>query len=75
MRELIRRDAGFNHWVKPLVVFVGNWRVKDSWRDTDARVLTVKQIPSYFRTHDQPELIRSEIDLICSHLKRSVRAG
>jgi hypothetical protein len=76
MRELIRRDAGFEiPWVTPLVVFAGDWKVTNNWRDTDTRVLTVAQIPSYFRSRDQPELTGSEIDLICSHLKRSVRVG
>jgi hypothetical protein len=69
VRKLIREHCGINRWVKALVVFVGDWRVKNNWRDTDIRVLTPDKIATYIREL-QPELKRSEIDLIGSHLKR-----
>lgn len=74
VNQLISRDAGLEVWVKPLVVFVGDWKVKNAWQNTDARVLTARQIGRYFAKQDQPELTRSEIQLICSHLMRSARA-
>jgi hypothetical protein len=72
--KLLRENAGLNLWVKPLVVFAGDWKIRDAWQSTDARVLAAKQIPNFFRRLDQPELKRSEIALICSHLRRSVKA-
>ncbi len=71
VNQLIRRDAGIEVWVKPLVVFVGDWKVKNVWRDTDVRVITANDLPRYFSQQDQPGLTRREIDLICSHLRRT----
>ena len=73
VHDLIRQDAGLELWVKPLVVFVGDWKVKNAWRDTDVRVLTANGVANYFRNQDQPELTGREIELICSHLRRTVR--
>ena len=74
--ELIRRDAGVEvPWVTPLVVFVGDWKIKNAWRDTDVRVITASDIGRYFAKQDQPQLKRREIELICSHLKRSASAA
>ena len=75
VHDLIRQDAGLDVWVKPLVVFVGDWRVKNQWRDTDVRVITSQDIPHYFERQDQPELPPAEIKLICSHLMRTARAA
>ena len=75
VNQWIRRDAGIDVWVKPLVVFVGDWRVKNVWRDTDVRVITAPEIGRYFAKQDQPQLKRREIELICSHLKRSASAA
>jgi Nuclease-related domain len=74
VHDLIRQDAGVEIWVKPLVVFVGDWKVKNAWRDTDVRVLTARHVSSYFRRQDQPALTKRDIELICSHLKRTVRS-
>lgn len=71
IRKLIQRDTGLERYVKPLVVFVGDWRVKDDWQNTDVRVITADGIGRYFARQDQPELTRREIELICSHLKRT----
>ena len=73
LHDLIRQDAGVEIWVKPLVVFVGDWKVKDKWRDTDVRAITADGVARYFDRQDQPELTKGEIELICSHLKRTVR--
>jgi hypothetical protein len=59
--------------VTALVVFVGEWKVKESWQTTDARVLSHSQLPRYFQRQDQPELTRSEIQLIAPHLERSAK--
>ena len=75
VHDLIRQDAGLEIWVKPLVVFVGDWRVKDKWRDTDVRAITADGVGRYFDRQDQPELTTREIELICSHLRRTVRAA
>jgi hypothetical protein len=71
--RLIEENCGMHEWVWPLVVFVGNWRVKDNWRDTDTRVFTPDRLADYIRKQ-QPRLKRSEIDLIASHLERSARS-
>lgn len=73
LNQLIREDCGIDRWVSPLVVFVGDWRIKNRWRETDARVLTANQVPGYFSDR-QPELTRAEIKLIASHLERSAKA-
>jgi hypothetical protein len=75
MHDLIRRDAGLDVWVKAVVVFVGDWKIRNAWRETDVRVITADGIAGYFERQDQPELTRPEIQLICSHLKRSATAG
>jgi hypothetical protein len=53
-------------------LFVGTWRIKNKWRNTDARVLTVDQISRYFEQL-QPELTRDEIRLSASQLERSAK--
>ena len=72
VRSMLKDDCKVDRWVKPLVVFVGDWRIKNKWRDTDARVLTPEQISSYFDQR-QPELTRHEIELFATHLERSVK--
>ena len=71
--QIIKETCGKREWVIPLVVFVGEWRVKDDWRDTDVRVFTPDRLGRYIR-NQQPRLKRSEIELIASHLERSTRA-
>ena len=62
-----------NVWVQALVVFVGDWKIKNRWRETNGRVFSTDQLVRYFEEH-QPELTRSEIKLIASHLERSVKS-
>jgi hypothetical protein len=71
--RMIKEDCGVNRWVKPLVVFVGNYKIKDTWRETDARVFTADGVVRYV-CEQQPELKRSEIQMIASHLERSARS-
>ena len=66
----LKHDCKIDTWVQPVVVFVGDWRIKNKWRNTDTRVLTVDEISRYFEQL-QPELTRDEIKLIASHLERS----
>jgi hypothetical protein len=70
--DLIRENCGRRESVKPIVVFVGDWKVKDEWRDTSVRVLTPDRLTRYIR-NQQPRLKQSEIELIASHLERSSR--
>ena len=72
INKLIKETTGQEIWVKPLVVFVGDWRIKNTWRNTDARVFTPAQVVRYV-CQQQPELRRSEIQLIASHLERTAR--
>lgn len=72
VNRIIKEHCTMDQWVKPVVVFVGDWKIKDDWRNTDARVFSTDQIVDYFE-RQQPELLRHEIDLICSHLERSVK--
>ena len=72
IRRIIKETCGKQEWVTAVVVFVGEWRVKDDWRDTDVRIFTPDRLARYIR-NQQPRLKRSEIDLIASHLERSAR--
>lgn len=71
--RIIKENCRMDQWVSPLVVFVGDWRIKNKWRETDARVFTPEQLANYFEQR-QPELTRSEIKLIASHLERSAKS-
>jgi hypothetical protein len=62
-----------NYWVKPLLVFLGDWRVSRQAGDFAVTVMTADQLEDYF-DRGQPELTRKEIAHICSHLKRSARS-
>ena len=73
VRRMIWEHCGFFQWVTPLVVFVGNWRVRNDWTDTDARILTLDRLVPYL-SNQQPLLIRREIDLIASHLERCAKS-
>ena len=73
VNRLIQENCGRWEWVTPIVVFVGNWRVKDEWRDTDTRVFTSDRLVHYI-INQQPQLKRGEIELIASHLERSARS-
>jgi len=71
--QLIAENCARREWVTPVVVFVGDWKIRNEWRDTDARVFTPNGLLRYIRDQ-QPQLIRKDIELIASHLERSARA-
>lgn len=73
VNRMIREHCGFDEWVWPLVVFVGDWRVKNDWRTTDARVFTPDKLVKHI-VNQQPCLTSREIELIASHLERSAKA-
>jgi hypothetical protein len=73
VNRIIKENCGLNQWVTPLVVFVGNCTIRNTWRSTHARVFTADQVARYIRER-QPELKRSEITLIASHLERTVKS-
>jgi hypothetical protein len=70
--QLIAENCGRREWVTPLLLFVGDWRVKEDWRDTSVRVFTPDRFATYLR-HQQPRLTRREIELFASHLERSAK--
>ena len=70
--DLIHQSCGRREWVTPIVVFVGDWKIRNDWRDTDTRVFTADRLARYIR-NQQPRLKHSEIELISSHLERSAK--
>ena len=72
VNRLLTENCGQYFWVKPLLVFVGDWKVRNAWQSTDARVFALDGLWNYFE-NQQPELIKTEITLIASHLERSVK--
>jgi hypothetical protein len=70
--QLIAENCGRREWVTPIVVFVGDWKIRNEWRDTDTRVFTPDGLLRYIR-NQQPQFTRNEIQLIASHLERSVK--
>jgi Nuclease-related domain len=73
VNRLIKENCHIDVWVKPVVVFVGDWRLKNDWRNTDARVFTTETLARHI-VNQQPQLTRSEISLIASHLERSAKS-
>jgi Nuclease-related domain len=73
VNRIIKENCSFDEWVWPIVVFVGEWRVKNDWQTTDARVFTTNKLVSHI-VNQQPRLKQSEINLIASHLERSVKS-
>jgi hypothetical protein len=73
VNRFIKENCSFDEWVWPIVVFVGDWRVKNDWQTTDARVFTTDRLVSHI-VDQQPRLKQSEIKLIASHLERSVKS-
>jgi hypothetical protein len=51
--QMIANNCGRREWVTPLLVFVGNWRVKDDWRDTGTRVFTPEGLARYIRNQQR----------------------
>lgn len=73
VKQLIKETCQLEVWVKPVVVFVGEWRVKNDWHTTDARVFTTDKLVSHI-VNQQPRLKQSEIRLIATHLERSAKS-
>jgi hypothetical protein len=73
VNRLIKENCHIDVWVKPVVVFVGDWRVRNAWRSTDARVFTPDRLADHI-VNQQPSLTRREIELIASHLERSAKS-
>jgi hypothetical protein len=73
VHNIIKDNCKLDEWVWPLVVFVGDWRVKNDWRSTDARVFTTDKVVDHI-VNRQPCLRQNEIDLIASHLERSAKS-
>ncbi len=73
VHKIIKENCKLDEWVWPVVVFVGEWRVKNDWRSTDARVFTTDTVVQHIM-NQQPRLRQSEINLIASHLERSVKS-
>lgn len=71
--QLIAENCARREWVTPIVVFVGDWKIRNEWRDTDARVFTPDGLLRYIR-NQQPRLRSREIELIASHLGRSAKS-
>jgi hypothetical protein len=71
--QLIAENCGRREWVTPIVVFVGDWKIRNKSRDTDVRVFMPDRLLDYIRDQ-QPRLTRNDIELIASHLERSARA-
>jgi hypothetical protein len=70
---LIQENCGRREYVTPIVVFVGDWKIKNKWRDTNLRVFAPERLLDYIRDQ-QRQLTRNEIQLIASHLERSVKS-
>jgi hypothetical protein len=60
-------------WVKPVLVFCGNWHVNGQAGDFGVEVTTTEQLENFFE-QQQPELTRKEVAEICSQLECSTRS-
>jgi hypothetical protein len=70
VNQIIKDNCRLDEWVWPLVVFVGDWRVRNDWHSTDARVFTTNSLVTHI-VNQQPRLTQREIKLIATHLERS----
>ena len=71
--KLIHESCARREWVNATVVFVGDWKIRNKWRDTNVRVFTPERLLHYIR-NQEPALIKREIELIASHLERSAKS-
>ena len=71
--QLIAENCRRVEWVTAIVVFVGDWKIRNKWRDTNVRVFTPERLLDYIRDQ-QPQLTRKDIELIASHLERSTKS-
>lgn len=73
VRRMIKEDCKVDGWVNAVLVFVGEWRIRNKWQTTNARVVTADKLGAYI-VDQQPRLTRQEIELIASHLERSAKS-
>jgi hypothetical protein len=73
VRRMIKEDCKVDEWVSAVLVFVGEWRIRNKWQTTNARVVTADKLVTYI-VDQQPRLTRQEIELIASHLERSAKS-
>ncbi len=74
IRKLIKENCSLDQYVGAVVVFVGDWRVRNEWRHTDARVFTPETLLRHI-ANEQPVLTGREIAMITSHLERSAKGA
>jgi len=68
IRKLVKEHTGIDVCVKVLV-FVGDWKVKNGRHHANTGAFTASQLEPYFQNNDLPKLTHAEIDLIGSHLE------
>jgi hypothetical protein len=73
IRKLVKEHTGIDVCVK-ILVFVGDWKVKNGRHDTNTGAFTASQLEPYFRNKDLPKLTHAEIDLIGSHLESCAKS-
>lgn len=73
IRKFVKEHTGIDVCVK-ILVFVGDWEVKNGRHDTNTGAFTASQLEPYFRNKDLPKLTHAEIDLIGSHLESCAKS-
>lgn len=73
VRVKLKEQTSTNYPVKAVLVYVGDWKIKNAGRDTDVAVLSTNELENYFVRY-QPELSPNEIQMIASHLERSAKS-
>ena len=73
VRRIIKEDCKVDEWVGAILVFVGEWQIRNKWQTTNARVVTADKLVTYI-VDQQPRLTRKEIELIATHLERSAKS-
>jgi Nuclease-related domain len=73
VRRMLKEDCKVHEWVGAVLVFVGEWQIRNKWQTTNARVVTADKLAAYI-VDQQPRLTRQEIELIASHLERSAKS-
>jgi hypothetical protein len=72
VRRMLKEDCKVHEWVSAVLVFVGDWKIRNKWQTTNARVVTADNLVTYI-VDQQPRLTSREIELIASHLERSAK--
>ena len=71
VNQMIKKTCRIDQWVTPVVVFVGDWRIKNGSTSMEPKLLSADQLVRYFNDQ-QPQLSRHEINLIGSQLEALV---